>query len=54
MYRFKRIVGDHLRSRTPERQKTEAMIGVAVLVSCGRCRPWVPGGDTEFDAVSVP
>ncbi len=31
MYRYKRIVGDDLRSRTPEGQKTEAMIGVAVL-----------------------
>ena len=31
MYRYKRVVGDHLRSRTPAGQKTEAMIGVAVL-----------------------
>ena len=31
MYRLKRVVGDHLRSRTPEGQETEAMIGVAVL-----------------------
>ena len=30
-HRYKQIVGDHLRSRTPDRQRTEAMIGVAIL-----------------------
>ena len=31
VYRYKHIVGDHLRSRTPGRQRTEAMIGVAIV-----------------------
>ena len=31
MFRFKRILGDHLRSRSPDGQKTEAMIGVNIL-----------------------
>ena len=31
MFRYKRILGDRLRSRTPEGQRIEAMIGVAVL-----------------------
>jgi hypothetical protein len=31
MFRFKRIIGDRLRSRSPERQQTEAMIGVNIL-----------------------
>jgi len=30
VYRYMQIVGDHLRSRTPDRQRTEAMIGVAI------------------------
>ena len=31
MFRYKRIIGDRLRSRSPERQQTEAMIGVNIL-----------------------
>jgi len=31
VYRYKQIIGDHLRSRTPDRQRTEAMIGVAIV-----------------------
>ena len=31
MFRYKRIIGDRLRSRTPEGQRIEAVIGVAVL-----------------------
>ncbi|MBU0606306.1 MAG: hypothetical protein KKI08_00415 [Armatimonadetes bacterium] len=31
MFRFKQIVGDRLRARTFERQKREAMIGVAII-----------------------
>jgi len=31
MFRYKRIVGDRLRTRTFERQKREAMIGVSVI-----------------------
>ena len=31
MFRYKRIVGDRLRYRTPEGQRIEATIGVAVL-----------------------
>ncbi len=31
MFRYKRIVGDRLRSRLPERQQTEAMIRVSIL-----------------------
>jgi hypothetical protein len=31
MFRFKRIIGDRLRSRSSERQQTEAMIGVNIL-----------------------
>ncbi len=31
MFRFKRIIGDRLRSRSPERQQTEAKIGVNIL-----------------------
>jgi len=31
MFRFKRIIGDRLRSRSPERRQTEAMIGVNAL-----------------------
>ena len=31
MFRYKRIVGDHLRARTFERQKREAMIGVNIV-----------------------
>lgn len=31
MYRFKHIIGDRLRSRSPEAQRTEAMIGVNIL-----------------------
>jgi hypothetical protein len=31
MFRFKRIVGDRLRSKSPERQRAEAMIGVDIL-----------------------
>ena len=31
MWRFKHIIGDRLRSRSPEAQRTEAMIGVNIL-----------------------
>jgi hypothetical protein len=31
MFRYKHIIGDRLRSRSPERQQTEAMIGVNIL-----------------------
>ncbi len=31
MFRYKRIIGDCLRSRSPERQQTEAMLGVNIL-----------------------
>jgi hypothetical protein len=31
MFRFKTIIGESLRSRTFDRQNTEALIGVAVL-----------------------
>ena len=31
MYRYKQIVGDRLRTRIPDRQKTEAMNGVAIV-----------------------
>ena len=31
MYRFKQIVGARLRSRSPEAQRREAMIGVNIL-----------------------
>jgi IS5 family transposase len=31
MFRFKRLLGDHLRSRSPDGQKTEAMSGVNIL-----------------------
>jgi hypothetical protein len=31
MFRFKRIIGDRLRSRSQQGQRTEAMIGVNIL-----------------------
>ena len=31
MFRYKRIIGDRLRSRSPERQQTEALIAVDIL-----------------------
>ena len=31
MLRFKRIIGDRLRSKSPEGQQTEAMVGVRIL-----------------------